>query len=65
MASWMRGSLRQLSIERLEHLSFLGLLDPSWIRAQWQGFEDGALHWKRAGSLVGLGEFARRNQGAT
>ena len=64
MASWMRGSLRQLCNERLEHLSSSGLLDPAWIRAQWQGFEAGALHWNRTWSLVVLGEFVRRNQGA-
>jgi hypothetical protein len=37
------------------------MLDPAWIRAQWQGFEDRTVHWKLAWNLVMLGAFARKD----
>jgi hypothetical protein len=60
MAYWMRGALRPLCQQRLEHLIASGWLEPTWITATWKGFEDGSVHWNQAWSLVVLGEYARK-----
>jgi asparagine synthase (glutamine-hydrolysing) len=60
MAAWMRGPLRDLCLSRLEALNTSGLINPLWVRKQWQVFETGQLHWPKAWSLVVLGEFAHR-----
>jgi asparagine synthase (glutamine-hydrolysing) len=60
MDAWMRGPLKEFSIEGLDEVKRLGLLAPGaveWIRGE---FEDGKIHWTRIWSLVILGHYLKK-----
>ncbi|MCP9890267.1 hypothetical protein KBY57_04210 [Cyanobium sp. Aljojuca 7D2] len=62
MRAWMLGPLSSLCRSRLGALQGSSWLQPTWISGQWQLFEAGQLHWRRAWCLVVLGEWAMRSE---